>query len=96
MAPATDEAACVDALGLLKKIVGLLDEKWLTAARFHEIADDYHVQQTQVRIAFLTGLKALTQGIPIGVFSDLEARDRVLQAAQQALDQAIDAEDAQA
>jgi type III secretion system TyeA family effector delivery regulator len=96
MTPATDDAVCTEALRLLKKIVGLLDEKWLTAARFHEIADDHQARQTQVRIDFLTGLKVLAQGIPVSVFPDLEARDRVLKAAQEALDHAIDAEDVQA
>ncbi len=93
-APETDIR--IEALDLMKSLVGLLDEKWVTAHRFLEITRRHGIDQTQARISLITGLKTLARTLPVGVFADAESRDRLLQAAQEALDQVIDEEEAKA
>ena len=86
----------IAALDLMKSLVGLLDEKWVTSHRFLEIAHRYGIERTPARISLITGLKTLARTLPVGLFADAESRDRLLQAAQEALDQVIDEEDAKA
>ena len=86
----------IEALDLMKSLVGLLDEKWVTSHRFLEIAHRCGIEHTAARISLITGLKTLARTLPVGVFADAESRDRLLQAAQEALDRVIDEEDAKA
>lgn len=86
----------IEALNLMKGLVGLLDEKWVTANRFLAITQRYSADPTPARIALMTGLKTLIRTLPVGVFADAESRDRLMQAAQAALDGVIDEEDAKA
>ncbi len=96
MPPAPEADPREDALDLMKSLVGLLDERWVTASRFQEIAQRHGGEPVQARIIALTGLKTLARSLPVGVVSDADARDRRLQAAQEALDLTIDEEDEQA
>ncbi len=95
MAQPPEDDAGVEALDLMKSLVGLLDAKWVTSARFAEIADHLDIQDLRARIALIAGLKALASHLPAGVFTDSDARDRLLKAAQEALDLAIEDEESQ-
>ena len=81
------------AFELMKELVAITGEKWVSASRFSAIADRFGVSQTQDRIVFLTGIKALMRDIPVQVFPDMDARQAILNAAQDALDHAIEQED---
>ena len=94
MSPSPEEDPSAQAMDLVKRLVGLLDEKWITSTRFIDLADHYESGNTQARIVLLTGLKALARDLPVQAFPDTEARERLLQAAQEALDRTISAEDA--
>lgn len=96
MQTANEENISAVALTLMKSLVELLDDKWVTAARILEIADRLEVEPLDARIVLITGLKTLARGLPTGVFADLEARNRLLKVMQEALDLAISAEDEQA
>ncbi len=96
MAQAPEDDTRAEALDLMKSLVSLLDEKWLSAHRFLQVADRCGIHQTQARIVLITGLKRMAQTLPAGVFPDPKARERLLDAAQEALDLCIDEEDAQA
>ena len=47
----------------------------------------------EAQIHFLTGLKVLMRDMPVKVFVDADQRQTIFQAAQDALDAAIDRED---
>jgi len=79
---------------LMKEMVTLSGEKWVASQRFTQLAERFDLQQTEGKITFQTAVKGMLQQLPVQVFSDSEARQAVLSAAQEALDQAIDEEDA--
>jgi len=78
----------------MKEMVTLSGEKWVASQRFTQLAERFDLQQTEGKITFQTAVKGMLQQLPVQVFSDSEARQAVLSAAQEALDQAIDEEDA--
>ena len=86
----------IEALDLMKDLVGLLDEKWVTANRFQAITHRYSADPIPARIALMTGLKTLMRMLPVGVFADADSRNRLLRVAQEALDEIVDEEDAKA
>lgn len=95
MKPASAEDIRTEAVELMQSLVGLMDEKWLTARRITEIADRHQTHPLEARIELLTGIKTLYRAVPVQIFPDLEAREQLLAAIQEALDAAIDAEDEQ-
>lgn len=96
MSQPPEEDTSVEAIDLMTSLVGLLDENWVTSAAFRQIASRHDAGDHQARIVLLTGLKTLTRYLPIEVFTDEDQRNRLLRAAQEALDQTIEEEDAQA
>lgn len=80
------------AFSLMRDLVAITSERWVAPSRFTAIADDWGVQETVARIRLLLGILKVLRTLPVPVFQDLEARDAILQAAQQAVDQAIEAE----
>lgn len=95
MSQPPEEDTSAEAIDLMTQLVGLLDENWVTSAAFISIASRHDGGNSQARVVLLTGLKTLTRHLPIEVFTDDEQRNRLLKAAQEALDQTIQEEDAQ-
>ncbi len=81
------------AFELMRELVVVTGEKWVGASRFTSMADRWGITDVQARIVFLTGVKRLIREMPVKVFPDLDVRQSILNAAQDALDQAIDLED---
>lgn len=81
------------AFSLMKTLVAITGENWVGAGRFTEIADTWNLQDPAARIRLLTGILRLMRSMPVQVFLDLEKRQTILQAAQEALDRAIAAEE---
>ncbi len=88
-----DEELDAQALHLVRELITLTQEKWVGSTRFTDMADRQQDLEVSGRIFLLTGIKRLVREMPVGVFPDAEARDRILAAAQEALDSAIDQED---
>jgi type III secretion protein W len=78
---------------LMKELVAVTGEKWVTGSRLMGLADKAGLQDAGGRIAFLTGVKAALRDMPPIVFTDADSRQSVLNAAQEALDEAIDREE---
>jgi type III secretion protein W len=57
------------------------------------MAEKHGAAAPNVAIGFLTGVKVLLRDMPVQVFADGEQRQGVFQAAQEALDTAIDREE---
>ena len=77
---------------LMQDIVGISGDKWISASRFLGLTDDHGIRSVPDRIAFLSSVRAMLKDLPIPIYSDDEARNAVLGAAQYALDTAIDEE----
>lgn len=92
----TDADVETQAFELMKELVNITGEKWVSASRFNAMADRFGATDVRTRIAFLAGLKGLVRDMPVKVFTDLDARHAILVAAQEALDAAIDAEEEEA
>lgn len=79
----------LDAERLVRELVALTAERWVTGSRFESLAEQLGVPDGAARIGLLTGLKSLLRELPPRVFSDADARQTVLDALQGALDAAI-------
>ena len=89
----TDDDIGTQAFTLMKELVEITAEKWVSAARFTALADRWGLDDPAARVIFLTGVKRLMRDMPEKVFQDADARLSILNTAQEALDQAIDAEE---
>lgn len=79
----------LDAERLLRELVALTAERWVTAQRFESLAEQLGVADGPARIGLLTGIKALLRELPPRVFVDAESRQTAFDALQGALDAAI-------
>ena len=84
----------VQPVALMKDLVNLSSETWLSSDRFARLAEDAGASALEARINFLTGVKGLLNAMPTKIFVDMDQRQSVLSAAQHALDEAINLEDA--
>lgn len=78
---------------LATRLVGLTGERWVPADRFSRLADDMGVTDVEARISFLQRSRLILRELPLKVFADPETRDKLLGAAQEALDLAIENEE---
>lgn len=82
-----------DSERLMRDLVSLTGEKWLSESRFTSLAQQHGVTSPEGRVALLTGIKSLLRDLPVQVFPDSDTRQATLSATQDALDMAIDEED---
>ena len=95
MASADDDDLGAQAFELMKELENITGEKWVSPTRFSVLADRWELRDLQARIVFLTGVRALLRDLPVKVFPDADVRQAILNAAQEALDQAIELEEEQ-
>jgi type III secretion protein W len=88
--------APVVATQLTGDLVQISGERWVDASRFSRLADRHQVSlPAACRVDFLTGVRNCVKTLPEQVFSAPEARQSLLDAAQGAIDDAIDFEETQ-
>lgn len=80
-------------VALMKDLVGLSSETWVSSDRFIRLAEAAGAAEVEPQINFLTGIKGLLRDMPPRIFVDKDQRQNVLTAAQDALDVAIDREE---
>lgn len=83
----------VEPLGLMTNLVAVTEEKWVSASRFSGLAAKFGVIDVGAQIAFLSGTRNLMRELPVKVYPDPDTRRSILDAAQEALDRAIDLEE---
>lgn len=83
-----------DSERLMRDLVFLTGEKWLGESRLTSMAQQHGVSSPEGRVSFLTGVKSMLRALPLQVFPDDDARQATLDAVQDALDIAIDEEEA--
>ncbi|MBH1965548.1 MAG: type III secretion system gatekeeper subunit SctW [Comamonadaceae bacterium] len=80
-------------VALMQDLVKLSGESWVSSDRFIRLAEKAGAEEIEPQINFITGLKGLLRDMPPKIFVDLDQRQSVFNAAQDALDSAIDRED---
>ena len=87
--------APIDSTKLMRDLVSVTGERWVSASRFTGIADTHNVRDLDARIPFLTGVKHMLRDLPVQIYPDTDTRQSILSASQEALDIAIDQEEDQ-
>jgi type III secretion protein W len=85
--------APIDGTKLMRDLVSVTGERWVSASRFTGIADTHNVREPEARIPFLTSVKHMLRDLPVQIYPDTDTRQSILGASQEALDIAIDEED---
>ena len=79
---------------LTTDLVNLAGERWVDADHFKRLADRYQAMEPlEATVDFLTGVRNLIKEIPVKVFPTPENRQTLIDAAQGAVDYAIDREE---
>ncbi|WP_415787911.1 type III secretion system gatekeeper subunit SctW [Bordetella tumulicola] len=84
--------ATFDPERLMHELVDISGEKWVPESRFSGLMNDHGVQTLPDSITFLKSVRRLLSDLPVQIYPDHEAREFALEAAQFALDSAIDKE----
>lgn len=80
-------------IALMKELVAVTNEKWVSASRFSGLADKFGIREVGAQIAFHAATRGLLREMPVKVYPDSDVRQSILNAAQEALDHAIDLEE---
>ena len=79
---------------LLKDVVSLAQDRWASSSRFDSLGNSFGIREPSARVEFLGMVKRLIHEMPLKVYEDGDARLNLLTAAQEALDRAIEDEEA--
>ena len=91
---ATYGTPVLQASALTSDLAGLSSERWVDAARFDSLARQHQCDApASCRVAFLKGVRQAFTELPLQIFSSADSRQSILDAAQLALDRAIDLEE---
>jgi len=77
----------------MREILPLKDQRWVDGAKILAVVDSLNIRGDEARIYFLRELHGIVRRLPLKVFSDEEARFRLITAVQNALDTAVDEEE---
>ncbi len=83
------------AFELMRQVVSLCGESWLTRDRFLQLAAQWAGGSLPARIGFLTELRRMFGDLPVQIFPDPDARLALLTALQDGLDELITKEEEQ-
>ena len=79
---------------LTRELVSVTNDRWVDANRFSKMAQDLGLEQpASASVDFLTGARVALRDLPPQIYASPEAREAILNAAQGALDHAIDREE---
>lgn len=91
--PARPGAPLFSAHDLMREILQMTTQRWTDPEAFARLATQAGFRVTPARIFFLTQLKERVRMMPLKLFVTPEARDRLLEALQTALDLEISREE---
>jgi type III secretion protein W len=84
----------VSATRMTRELLALTADRWVDASRVTRIADDLGAADPpEAAVHLLTGARNALRELPVQVYSSTDARQTLLDAAQGALDHAIDREE---
>ena len=77
---------------LMKQMLRLLDQQWVTEADFGKMLDAIELSELEAQIFAMTKIVDLVRMIPEEIFSNIETRQNMQQAAQEYLDSLVEFE----
>lgn len=89
----TGAVKSLDANLLLGRLVEMIDGSSALGMQFDRLARDLQIEEGEAKIIFLSGVKKIFRELPDKAFNDKNARLAMVDAVQDALDAAIDAEE---
>jgi type III secretion protein W len=87
--------ATLSPMQLMEDLIALSGERWAAAGRFVDLASRFGILLVAAQIAFYTRTRGLLGRMPTKIFADLDCRLAIIGAAQEALDLAIEQEQAE-
>lgn len=82
------------ATSMTSEMLALTSDRWVDASRLSGICKRFQMDQPlEAAVHFMTGLRNALKEMPVQVFVSMEARQSLIDAAQGALDEAIDREE---
>lgn len=81
------------ALALMKEMIAVTEEKWVSASRFAALPIRFGIESVTAEITLLSAALKILRNLPVKVFPDMDIRQSILVAAQEAVDCAIDKEE---
>ena len=87
--------ATVAADRLIGSLLGLAEATWLSAAQVEKLAREQSLPSTEAEIYFLREVAELARAVPLKIFKDPDQRLKLVDAVQEALDRAIEREEAE-
>ncbi len=89
------QAAVAAADRLVGSLLELAEASWLSGAQVEKIVREQNLRTTEAEIYFLRELADLVRALPIKIFKEPEQRLKMVDAVQEALDKAIEQEEAE-
>lgn len=84
---------------LIGQILELAERSWVGPDDLRKLVEEMRIRQLEAEIYLLRELSELVRAVPLKIYNDMDQRDRLIGAVQEALDDAIrreeDALDAQ-
>jgi type III secretion protein W len=79
---------------MTRELLALTSDRWVDSSRVSRMADDLGATEPpEATVHLLTGARNALRELPVQVYSSADARQTLLDAAQSALDHAIDREE---
>ena len=79
---------------MTRELLALTSDRWVDSSRLTRIAEELGAgEPAEASVHLLTGARNALRDLPVQVYSSADARQTVLDAAQGALDHAIDREE---
>lgn len=91
--PQPDNPAANVAHQLMSEVLKLKGMRFVDGSKVTAIVNQFNIRDVEAKIYFLRELHGIIRKLPLKVFGDMQDRDRLLAAVQDALDHAIDEED---
>lgn len=89
-----DETLEAASLFLIQEVLSLREQRWIDPNKILSFPGQFNITSDEGKIYFLRELHGIVRRLPEKIHKSSEDRERLLTALQQALDAAVDQEDA--
>ncbi|NIZ03780.1 type III secretion system gatekeeper subunit SctW [Thalassospira lucentensis] len=83
----------IDAVGVMQGLLDIAASSWTSKDAFNRLVDSAGISDTEAQIGFLQEIKTVVREMPLRAFADQEAKEKVVMALQQGLDDVIEREE---
>lgn len=82
----------VEERALMKRMLTLLDQQWVTEADFDKVPDELNVSELEAQIFTMTKIVGLVRMIPEEIFANIETKQNMMSSVEGSLDSLIEQE----